>query len=126
MVQREIPGTQGFHDELLLADILLHGRVAVGKTVLVTQAVVNPRCCTALLPGGLSVLLQPFVNDGNEVLRHRIALWLNIRQIVLAPVFLVGVLADSLKAVAGYAGYFPQTCLFIFVEVFDILDLSHS
>ncbi len=80
----------------------------------------------ALFPGGLSVLLQPFINDGDEVLQHRIALWLNIRQIVLAPVFLVGVLADSLKAVAGYAAYFPQTCLFIFVEVFDILDLSHS
>ena len=80
----------------------------------------------ALFPGGLSVLLQPFINDGDEVLQHRIALWLNIRQIVLAPVFLVGILADSLKAVAGYAGNFPQTCLFIFVEVFDILDLSHS
>ena len=59
----------------------------------------------ALFPGGLSVLLQPSINDGDEVLQHRIAPWLNIRQIVLAPVFLVGVLADSLKAVAGYAAY---------------------
>lgn len=109
-----------------LRTILLHGGIAASKPMLITQAVVNPHYCMALFPGGLSVLLQPFINDGDEVLQHRIALWLNIRQIVLAPVFLVGVLADSLKAVAGYAAYFPQTCLFIFVEVFDILDLSHS
>lgn len=79
-----------------------------------------------LFSGGLSVLLQPFINDGDEVLQHRIALWLNIRQIVLAPVFLVGVLSDCLKDVAGDAGCFPQTWIFIFEEVFDILDLSHS
>ena len=57
--------------------------------------------------------------DGNpdeHAEEAQLALWLNIRQIVLAPVFLVGVLADSLKAVAGYAAYFPQTCLFIFVK----------
>lgn len=94
--------------------------------MLIAQTMVNPHYCMALFPGGLSVLLQPFVNNGDEVLQHRIALRLNIRQIVLTPVFLVGVLADSLKAVTGYTGNFPQTCIFIFVEIFDILDLSHS
>ena len=85
------------HDVFFLANILFHGGVATSKLTLVTQAMVNPHYGMALLPRGLSVLFQPFVNDGNEVLQHQIALWLNIRQFVLSPVFLVGVLADSLK-----------------------------
>lgn len=67
VAQREIPSTHGFHDEFLLADILLHSGAAAGKPTLVTQLGVNSHCCMALLPGGLSVLLQPFVNDGDEV-----------------------------------------------------------
>ena len=52
--------------------------------------------------------------------------WLSIREIVLVPVFLLGVFLDSFKAVTCDARYFPQTFLFIFVEIFDILHLSHS
>lgn len=79
-----------------------------------------------LLSWNLAVCFQPAVHNGNELTQHRITRWLSIREIVRVPVSLLGVFLDSFKAVTCDARYFPQTFLFIFVEIFDILHLSHS
>ena len=77
--------------------------------VLIPQAAEDSPNGVALLARDFAVGLQPFVNYGNEISQHRIARWLGIRQIVLAPVKLVGVLLDSLEAVTCLSGNFSQT-----------------
>ena len=90
------------------------------------QPVEHARGGVPLLARDLAVILQPFINHGNEIPQHRITFWLGIRQIVLTPVQLVCVLLDSLKAVTCLTRNLSQTQIFIFVEIFDIIYLSHS
>jgi hypothetical protein len=126
MIQRKVACVLHLNDEFLFADIPLHTGIAAPEAELVSQTVIDALYRMALLPWYLPVCFQPLVDRGDILAQYRIVLWLNIRETVIAPVRLVSVFFDGLEAVACSSGDFPQTYLFIFVEVFDILYLSHS
>ncbi|MPN47129.1 hypothetical protein SDC9_194729 [bioreactor metagenome] len=126
MLQRQITTVLGIHHKPLFADVLFYAGIAAAETVLIPQTAENPPNGVPLLARDLTVGFQPFINYGNEISQHRIARWLGIRQIVLAPVELVGVLLDGLEAVTCLTGNFSQTQVFIFVQILDIIYLSHS
>src|SRR5574344_2974662 len=97
MLQRQITAVLGIHHEPLFADVLFHAGIAAAEVVFIPQTAEYSPNGVALLARNFAVILQPFVNHGNEISQHRLTRWLGIRQIVLTPVKLVGVLLDGFK-----------------------------
>src|SRR5574344_869896 len=81
----------------LTLDVFFYTGIAAAEVVFIPQTAEYSPNGVALLARNFAVILQPFVNHGNEISQHRITRWLGIRQIVLTPVKLVGVLLDGFK-----------------------------
>ena len=123
--KRQISFGGRLHHELLLADIFLYAGVAAGEIAFISQSVIDPLHGMALLPWNLAVCLQPPINRRNISLQNRIARWLDIRQGVVAPVRLIRIFSDCAVIKACGICDFKHTFFFHFVEMLDILFLSH-
>ena len=126
VLQRNVAVLLHPHEVLLLADILLDCGVSAGKAMLIPEPREHAHCRVALLLRNLAVFLQPGVNDGDERSQYWIALWLDIQLCGLVPIVAGGIFPNRSKIMAGLAGDLSKTKVFIFVEISDIICLSHS
>ena len=124
-VKRQVSGRGFPHNELLFPHIPLYTGVSAGEAVFLLQPAMDTCGRVPLLPWSPAVLFKPLVDDRDVFPEHRISLRLNIWQVVRAPVLLVCVLLNSLKAMLCDARNFPQTFFFLLIEILDILCLSH-
>ena len=126
VLQRNMAFPLHLHEMLLHSDVYLHGGIAARIPVFVLQTVKDSFGGMSLFSGNSSVCLQPSVYNGDIRPEHRKALWLDFRLRCFIPIFLAGVFLYGSKIVPCNPGYLPQTFLFIFIEIFDIIYLSHS
>ena len=108
-VKRQVSGRGFPHNELLFPHIPLYTGVSAGEAVFLLQPAMDTCGRVPLLPWSPAVLFKPLVDDRDVFPEHRISLSLNIWQVVRAPVLLVCVLLNSLKAMLCDARNFPQT-----------------